>query len=373
MTPASSAPRWPALLTTSWMRGRVGIVVGAARTIAAECVGGKARWVLDGPGIGTTSGANETLSALVGRFPPQRGRRRSIIAVLAPELVQCRPLFGVPLVRDEEIGAALVRENVTRFFRRTSEELSTSALETRADGRMAAAACDAELVRALRTTSLAHSMRLRAVIPVEGLPPEVPEATTEDPVVKLAVRAACADLGALRFDLSAIRGSREPMSRGRVVVAFGALAASVAMMLAVPPMSALVAARRDAAARGLMLDQERRALAVASDLTNVSADLVSIDEFIVSRRSTIALLAQLAATLPAGGALTQLQLDSTGGTLTALAPSADLVREGVSRAPLVTAVQVVGPVTRERSDGRDVERVNLRFLHRAPMRGGVRP
>ena len=78
----------------------------------------------------------------------------------------------------------------------------------------------------------------------------------------------------------------------------------------------------------------------------------------------IQLLAHLAAALPPGSVLTHLQVDSAGGTLIALAPSADGVLKGISESTLIAMPEIVGPVTRETTGSREVERVTVRFAHR---------
>ena len=90
-------------------------------------------------------------------------------------------------------------------------------------------------------------------------------------------------------------------------------------------------------------------------------------------RSSIELLAHLAATLPIGTAMTHLQVDSTGGSMVVLTSSTDGVMKGLAQSPLFVAPEIVGPVTRERVGNRELERLSLRFRHRVAGDGEGAP
>jgi hypothetical protein len=85
-----------------------------------------------------------------------------------------------------------------------------------------------------------------------------------------------------------------------------------------------------------------RALAEADDRLRAHA------AFDARRRSAIELLEQLTHALPEGAALVALRMDSVGGTLMALTPRAGALVAALDTLPLLAAVEVLGPVTRER-------------------------
>ena len=69
----------------------------------------------------------------------------------------------------------------------------------------------------------------------------------------------------------------------------------------------------------------------------------------------------LAHALPDGAALLALHVDSSGGSVVALAPRAAALLTRLEQVPHLAALEIVGPVTRETDSGHAVERVTIRF------------
>ena len=209
---------------------------------------------------------------------------------------------------------------------------------------------------------------LVVIVPLDALPvADALASGTDDPDVASALRAAgLASRGAgARFNaLSGGARSRE-VAPQRLRLALLVACASVTLALAAPLVSARLVERAALRAHDKIRKREVSALTTAFELGRVSEALAAVADRDSQRRSSIDLLAHLAALLPSGAALTHLQLDSVGGTLIALAPSADGVLKGISESTLIGAPEIVGPVTRERAGAREVERLTLRFVHRA--------
>lgn len=369
MTDTSQAAA-PPRRRAPWSRQAIGILLGVDRSVAIERDRADVRWMLDGPGIRGLDDPAEVIGALLDRLPLVNARwRRPVIAVaLSADFAQQKHIFGLPPLSDRATGNALVREGAQRFFRRTSEDLVTSDVETDDEGRPMAAAFHGRIVRALRASCAQRSLRLLAIVPLDALPvADALASGTDDPDVASALRAAglASRSAGARFNaLSGGARSRE-VAPQRLRLALLVAGASVTLALAAPLVSARLVERAALRAHDKIRQHEVSALTTAFELGRVSEALAAVADRDSQRRSSIDLLAHLAALLPSGAALTHLELDSVGGTLIALAPSADGVLKGISESTLIGAPEIVGPVTRERAGARDVERLTLRFVHRA--------
>lgn len=362
----------------AWRRSELGAYISRDRIVVVERDGVALRWVLDGPGVGDTDLSWDAIATMMERLPSRRRclRGRRMAVVLGADLVQCKVLFGLPPVRERQTENAIVQESAIRFFRRTAEELVTSSVVIDTEGRPAAAAFPAALVRAIGHWCAAHRIRLLAVIPVEGLRNrDESEAISNDPSVQIAWRAASLGRAGHYAPFNVVHAMRGATAGSRTGIRASAvgLGAGLLFMLATPLLVARVITRQAERERSPDLDAAAGALAVARELATVSEALAELHIRDAERRTAIGLISALANALPPGSAITYLRVDSTGATLTALAPSADALLRRVAEISTGSAPQIVGPVTRERHAGQELERVNLRFAQGSGARAqGVR-
>jgi hypothetical protein len=97
------------------------------------------------------------------------------------------------------------------------------------------------------------------------------------------------------------------------------------------------------------------------DLGQVTGALDEIAIAAAERSSLVVLLAHLTATLRDGSALVNLRVDTTGGTLVALAPQATTLAAELKQLDALASVEIVGAITREKFLDTEVERITLRF------------
>lgn len=354
--------RWP------WMTQAIGVYLGRTRVVAIERYGEEIAWILEGPGIEEFGDAGAAMTDLLARLPRTRGAARSprLVVALPRECAQFKRLFAFPPVQDRATGSALVREGATRFFRRTAEDLITSALEQDDEGGPMAAAFEAHMVRAIREACARAGVRLHAVVPAGAIPERLecpPSVAGEEGRSAWHAASMLAFRGPIAFNALSELNPLDHDSPARMRLAVVVTAAALVVLLIAPLATARVVGARAAREHGILRSREASATAVSLELGRVSEALSEVGSSAAARRSVLELLAHITATLPAGAAITQLQLDSASGTLSALAPSADALVKELSRSPLLGAPAVVGPVTRERAGTREVDRLNVRFSH----------
>ncbi len=350
-----------------WQRQAIGVVISERGSQACEHGTEDELWRLDGPGAVDPRHVGEVLDAILARVPRRRGAIRSgrVIVALSPALVQYKRLFGFPELPDERLAGAVLREGVTRFFRRTDDHLVTSAVERRDDGTRWAAACAASSIEAIGKACHAHGVTLVAVVPLATIAHEPAEARCEDAQM---VARLVSQRRAVRCDLAHGVASPAPVSRSVARATALSLAMVVVLSLLAPILAARVVTKRAKAEHDAILGRETQARHLAIELARVSDALHTLGSRGGEGRATLPLLERIGAGLPTGAAVTHLQVDSGGGTLVALAPSADGVLNGLATATAVAEPEIFGPVTRERVGDRDLERVSLRFRHAPIMR-----
>jgi hypothetical protein len=121
--------------------------------------------------------------------------------------------------------------------------------------------------------------------------------------------------------------------------------------LTTPGLAALRA--RDQAAAEIRATARPRARAAAAerDLAEATAALNELVAFDQRGRSVASFLYFLAKAMPEESAIVSVRLDSAGGQLVALTPSAAAVVAALGRVPDVTFPEIAGPVTRDASFG----------------------
>jgi hypothetical protein len=110
-----------------------------------------------------------------------------------------------------------------------------------------------------------------------------------------------------------------------------------------------------------LASEHAEAMAVRRRVEQVTSALDEVARFADYRGSPLALLAGLAAALPAESAIVTLRVDSVSVAMVALSSSATMVVTRLERSGFAVSPEIVGPVTRERAGGREVERVTIRF------------
>lgn len=369
LSSARTTRGWP------WSAQVIGIAIGTQRTVAVERAEGGVRWVLEGPGMPSAGDAADTMRALLERLPlgGRRWRRPVVAVAVSADFAQQKRIFGLPPLRDRNTANALVRESAPRFFRSTSEDLVTSEVEFDTEGEPAAAAFPGEMIRVIRAACSARGIRLVAIVPADTLPTN--ERMPVDPhslETAIAWHASALTRGSGRVRFNALTDGTDghQASPARIRVAAVALGVSLVLALVAPLASARLVERSARRAHDEIRVREVGTLATTYELARVSDALVAVTLRAAERHSALQLLSDLSGSLPPGAVLTHLQVDSAGGTLIALAPSADGVLKGISESRLIARPEIVGPVTREVSGTREVERVTLHFTHRADSLAG---
>ena len=389
----------------------VGISIGAREVRAVVLRNGRVAAATEAelaPGDTLADAVAEVLAgAPVPRFP-----RPAVVAALGPSRAQVRRVTGLPPVKDPRVLAEILREGTSRFFLQNGAALVTTGVRVEAPGTAWGAALDAAAVRAAEEGCRRAGFRLSSVVPAVAVLPaglagdrlvlrdgavtaevEVDEkrrlrsirripaaaalATTDDgaavdalaPVGARAAHFAAAygaALAGMAEPLSLVPGMHGAQERGtvpawRLAVAGTALALSVAFFAVAPAKRAERAQDRAAARLEALARTRSQSARTAGDLREVTDALGEVSGFAARRRSPTLLLAALTRALPPGTSLVSLQVDSTGGSVVALAPRAAAVMAAMDRVPGVAAPEILGAVTREAAAGRQVERVTIRF------------
>jgi hypothetical protein len=158
----------------------------------------------------------------------------------------------------------------------------------------------------------------------------------------------------------------EPVARWRLALAAAVLALSIASALAAPEVRDARTIAHATARLSALGPDRLEAARLERELALVSAALDDVARFADGRQSSLAILAALADSLPDGSALVMFRLDSLAGTAVVLAPRMAAVVGAMDRLPMVTSVEISGPVTRETMGERALERATLRFTSIRP-------
>jgi hypothetical protein len=352
---------------------------------------------------------------------------RRVTVALGPSFVQLKRLPGLPPLTDpRELGAA-VRANSARFFLRNGVPLSTSTLRVDGPGVAWGAATERPVLDDIAVACRAARLRLAAVVPTGAVLGAITTGYAIDDGDGVSTTVAWDD-GTDRYgftflrgrlvatkrsprdislptDSVALSGPRPAHSIGRAfaaaycaalatrgeqmawrpvydptlpehrrarALARGALCIALAAALVTPGLSATLSARQAAAHVRADASRRRIALATRDSLAHVTAALDQMTAFAATRRPATFTLRALTESLPKGSAVVSLQLDTSGGTLVALAPKTAVLVDAIAADPYFSNVEVVGPVTRETTPGaavrgspatapHEVERVTVRF------------
>lgn len=400
------------------MKTFVGLALGfdSARAVAVR--GGKIIWVgetvLDAP-----ESMARGIADLLSGVPRGSVGRPRVSAVIGPAFAQTRIIGGLPPLEDTRLLSRIVREGTSRFFLKNGTPLLTGLVQGIEPGRVWASAFDGPVVDAVLEGCAAARCHVVGVAPTVAVLGVALKGDcilwTDGPVgaeIELAhgklvaVRRTagsfiespaelqpCEELailgdGAWRFADAygaAVCASNPPLAirpgraggdptaapRWRITLAGSVAGLAIIAALVGPGWMALRTAR-EAQARLGELAEVRNAAAIAEDqLRRFSLVLDEVAAFDEGRRSITLLLAEISSALPKGNALVTFRVDSTGGTVIALALEPASVMAAVESVPGIASPQIIGPVTRELVGDRELERMTIRFLwpDRAEMSG----
>lgn len=308
------------------------------------------------------------------------GRRRwpgfELVVALDLEVVQVKELFGFPATEDARAGSQMLRENASTFFRRLSPVLLTSNVSIRSDGRPHAAAFRGDVIQALVGVASARGASTVLAVSATQFRVESVPAVDDVPLLasEIAVEAAHLKGGDSRSALGLrVKAEPPPLPRVRSVAATAAVTVSLAALVVLPqtwPRVALRSLNEQHAAFGA---EERRLRQVAVELREVSEAVTELSSRRAEARSSIEVIAQIARSLPEGGAISRLSIDSSGVGLVALVPRAEDLLRGLTEQADILDPSLVGPVMPELIDSRDLERVSVRYRVRAASDTSLRP
>lgn len=377
-------------------------------------------WAGESP-VDVTTPLERAVEKLLAEIRLPRWPRPRVVAAIGPAQAQVKRLTGLPPVSDARVVARLVQESPGRFFLRNGIPLATTGVRVLGAGEAWGGALEDPVVRTIADICRRGRFSLRAIVPtVFVLGNSLEDARvvwrdgdvaaelslsgrTLDGIRRLPIGSESGDVAltprpplralgdeAWRFAdayAAALTADDEPVAvrpgrgdahgaeraaRWRLLAAAAALGTAALAALMMPGLVATRIARD--AERELRALVPARAVAVRAegDLRRVTAALEETRVFERSRRPALVFLAALADALPPTAQLVTVRLDSTGGSLVALAPRAGDALSGIERMADVAAPEIVGPVTREYVGPREKERVTIKFRWRAPATGGKR-
>lgn len=390
----------------------IGIAVASDAVRAVAVKDGIVKWALR---TERTEGGElaADLETLLRQAPVSRWSRPRVVAVVGPAGAQTKRLSGLPLLQDGGALAEIVRESSGRFFLRNGVPIITSGVRVDDEGTWVAA-FERPIVEAIKDTCARRKLRLSFVAPtliVLSLATSqhtirwrdgevVAEATYgADGRLRAVKRAgdgaanagdahivsALATLGADAWQFAdaygaAVANSGEPiawrgwskrggqgvLSRAGRVAAVSALLAMLAAALA-PSIGDAVSARRSSTQLAQLAPRTKRAVAARSELAQMTRALSEISAFAATRHSSVVLLSATTRALPEGAALASIHVDSTFGTMVIVAPRIAAAMSALDTVHAMSALEIVGPVTKEITGGKELERASVHFrLSRIP-------
>jgi hypothetical protein len=166
-------------------------------------------------------------------------------------------------------------------------------------------------------------------------------------------------------------GSEPVISRLRIGIATCSVlvVVSLASSVVAPTYQRL----RDESRLATISHQADEAATAAMALSKQGITLRAVDQFYVAGPSPTLILHRLSEAIPAGVAIISLRFDSAGGTLVLLGERVIRTLELVDSLPEISETQVATPLTRETLNGREVERLALRFAFRVTKDSVGRP
>jgi len=390
----------------------IGIAVASDAVRAVAVKDGMVKWALRTERAEGGELAAD-LEALLRKAPVSRWSRPRVVAVVGPAGAQTKRLTGLPLLQDGSALAEIVRESSGRFFLRNGVPIITSGVRIDDEGAWVAA-FERPILEAIEDACAQRKLRLAFVSPtlivlslatpqhtIRWRDGEVVAEATYGPDGRLrAVKRAgdgAADAGkisivpalaALGDDAwqfadaygAAVAKSGEPiawrgwserggqgiLSRAGRVAAVAALFAGVAAAI-VPSIGDALSTRRSSTQLAQLAPRSKRAVVARSELALMTRALSEIGTFAAARHSSVLLLGATTRALPDGAALASIHVDSSFGTMVIVAPRIAAAMSALDTVHAMSALEIVGPVTKEITGGREVERASVHFrLTRIP-------
>jgi hypothetical protein len=342
--------------------------------------------------IATETPTAEVLHALATEALGRRAPRAELAVAVGPTLAQVRRLHGLPHVRDPRTLTAIVQQSAGRYFRQNGTPMVTTPLGARdPEGAWAGAIEEpgvdavAELGRTLRFAST-------VIVPVAGilgnaapncgfvwrdgdvalelryegerldacrcLPARLAAGDHgagavlvqalarlgEDGIRYAGAYAAAAAASSSQLALRPARALAEP-TRSRLAVAGIACAAGLTFSLLAP---SIAAARAEWSATARIASLSRTAAAAERTERSLAASarlLAQLAEFQRSATSKTLFLAALTCAIDDETTLVSLQLEPSGGTLSAITPNPASLLGKLESIPVIASPAIVGSVT----------------------------
>jgi len=413
----------------------IGLSHDTVRAVVMEC--GRVVWANEAPVDEEQLGA--ALRDLVTEARQVHGARGTVAVAVGPTRAQLRRLHGLPAVRDASTLAAIVQQNAGRYFRQNGVPMITTPIDEMSGDEGWAGAIESTIVdaiadvgRELRISSIsiaplaallghaapdsalawhdgevAMELRYERYRLVESrsapaslltrahgdgaeLAPELRE--LGDDALRYADAYAAARGGSVNRLAVQPSGERRRRDARRLATAGAAFVVALSFA-ALAPTFAAMRVQRSASARLAKISNAaapaQRVERAVADSARLLARLVTFQRTAVSRTL---LLATLSCVVEEPAMLLSLRLEPSGGTLTALAPTAADLLEMLGKVPAIVSPVIVGSVTPEsrpavqvtplppgaagaaaRAAERPLERVTVRFEWRAGVKPATHP
>jgi hypothetical protein len=387
-------------------RMTIGLGVSAQQVRAVSVVSSRIEWALQlarEPGRPLVDELEEMLRHAALRSWP----RRIAMAAIGPFASQTKLLSGLPVLQQVDEIRSVVREGASRFFLRKGEALIISGVRPTMPGSAWATAYDESLVREIESACQRMRLPLRLIAPSVLA---ITRATTNERMVwhdgdvSLQIEIVAGELrkvcrtpnSAYSTESVGLIPALEPLgkdawqyadaygvtqlSRNEPLVlrlgskdsrtasrprdlrmTFVASAVSITVAAAAPGVSGAIAARQAESRLRSVAVQRRDVVKNEHELERITNALSEVSTYDRSRHSAVTLLGSISHALPIRSALVDIHYDSVGGTAVLLTDHSVDALAVIASLPVVRGSEIIGPVTKELSAGREMERVTVRF------------
>lgn len=389
------------------MSAILGLAISSDRVSAVLVRRGVVTWS-DVRSFGGPVSRAEVIGQVVAACPRPRWRRKRVVAAIGPSGVQVKRLADLPPEINPKALGGIVRESAGRFFLKNGVPLETTCAPIEADGTLWAAAFDTCVIGEVERACHQAMWRLQALVPLATV---LRLATRDESVAwadgELLFRATYRDSALTQFRCERDTGVDAPslpapasaaasagVTTADLLPAFAASlirrdeplalkrsqplgtapsrrqlrAAAAAGVLAficwwlTPGVAATIRAHTAQRELSSLASRARVDRRESAALDSVTASLREVTEFEARARSMTLLLAEVTRALPDSCTIVQLQMvDSTGGSVVAMAPRAAGIVDALERVPVIAAPTIAGPVSSQSLGGRSLERVSVAF------------
>jgi type IV pilus assembly PilN-like protein len=346
------------------MARRIGVMVGSD-SVAVVCTdGGEIEWCSSAP-IGDVS-VGEAVEALLRSTPRLWWPRPQITVALGAPQHQSKIVRGLPPITDVRALARVVAATPQRFFLDLSGGLATTGVRVDEPGVITVAAFSIEAIDGIVEAGRRAGYTVGRIVPADIAMTALAE---EQRSHSCAIALSAALLPSTATVVLRVR--RVTTRRARLAKRLAGIAAAVIAIVVCatgPAIRARYVAADAERQLASMTGARRDALATSRQLAADVRSINAVAAFERGRSSATLLLAQLADALPTGAAVLTLRADSSGVTVTALAPRAAELVQDMEEIPGVEQSTIVGPVTHETVGAAELERITLHFRVRPDSR-----